>query len=87
MKVTLLNIHNFHSNNKNKDYSVIQIIRPLNVREKNNGYLGDSIGEQIFLPDDLVGSLNSSDIGTVIELEYEVFGGKAQLINITKGGK
>lgn len=85
--VQLLNIHKFHSNAKNKDYCVIQVLRALTVREKNQGYFGDNISEEIFLPDDLVNVLSVSDIGSNINLEYEVFGGKANLVNITKGGK
>lgn len=82
----LLNIHNFHSSAKNKDYSIIQIIRPLSVREKNQGFLGSEISEEIFLPDDLLGKLSVSDIGKEIDLVYEVVGGKANLVDIKKGG-
>ena len=47
----LVNVHNFHSNAKNRDYSIIQIERPLTTREKNNGYVGETIFEEVFLPD------------------------------------
>ena len=83
----LVNVHNFHSNAKNRDYSIIQIERPLTSREKNNGYIGDTIFEEVFLPDNLIGSVGLADIGTDINLLYEVVGGKANLINIEKGGK
>ena len=83
----LVNVRNFHSNSKNKDYSIIQIERPLTAREKNNGYIGETIFEEDFLPDNLVGSVGRADIGTEINLVYEVVGGKAHLINIEKGGK
>ena len=82
----LLNIHNFHSTAKNKDYSIIQVIRPLSVREKNLGYFGSEISEEVFLPDDLLGKLSVSDIGKEIDLVYEVVGGKANLVDIKKGG-
>lgn len=83
----ILNVHNFHSNKTNKDYSIIQILRPISTRERNQGYLGDTISEDVFLPDNLVGSVGLSDIGHDIELVYEVVGGKANLVNIQKGGK
>lgn len=82
----LLNIHDFHSSAKNKDYEVIQVLRPLTVREKNQGYFGSEISEEIFLPDDLLGKLSVSDIGKDIDLVYEVIGGKANLVDIKKGG-
>lgn len=82
----LLNIHNFHSTAKNKDYSIIQVVRPLSVREKNQGYFGSEISEEIFLPDYLLGKLSVSDIGKEIDLVYEVVGGKANLVDIKKGG-
>lgn len=83
----LINIHRFHSDNKNKDYEVIQLLRPLTAREKNNGYVGSGIFEEKFLPDNLIGQLSNSDIGTEIELIYEVYGNKAELVEIVKGGK
>lgn len=85
--VQLLNIHNFHSSKTNKDYSVIQVLRPITQRERDNGYLGDSISEEIFLPDSLIHVLNVSDIGTQIDLIYEVVGGKANLVNILRKEK
>lgn len=88
MECKLLNVHNFHSNAKNKDYSIIQIIRHLSSREKNQGYIGSEIGQEIFLPDALVGSVGLSDIGTTLDLVYEVYGNKAELVEIIKkGGK
>ena len=83
----LVNVHNFHSNAKNRDYSIIQIERPLTAREKNNGYVGDTIFEEVFLPDLLIGVVGRADINTEINLLYEVVGGKANLVNIEKGGK
>lgn len=78
----LLNIHNFHSNKTNRDYSVIQVLRDLNTREISNGYIGAQISEEIFMPDSLVGILSSSDIGKEITLQYEVYNGKAVLNNV-----
>ena len=85
--VQLLNIHNFHSSKTNKDYSVIQVLRSITQRERDNGYLGESISEEIFLPDSLIHVLNSSDIGSMINLSYEVIGGKANLVNIERKEK
>lgn len=78
----LLNIHNFHSDKKNKDYSVIQIVRDLTEREKAQGYIGVQRVEEIFLPDCLVGKLSEKEIGKTIELHYDVYNGKAELVRI-----
>lgn len=83
----ILNIHNFHSKAKSKDYSILMIERPLTAQEKNNGYLGELTTEEVFLPDDLVGSFGLADIGSVIERQYSVIGGKAYLENIVKKGE
>lgn len=78
----LVNIHNFHSDKKNKDYSVIQIVRDLTERERNQGYIGLQRFEEIFLPDCLVGVLSEKEIGNEIELLYDVYNGKAELAHI-----
>ena len=78
----LLNIHRFHSDKKNKDYEVIQIVRDLTERELSNGYIGLQIFEEIFLPDSLVGVLSDKEIGKEIELTYDVYNGKASLARI-----
>ena len=78
----LLNIHRFHSDKKNKDYEVIQIVRDLTERELSNGYIGLQIFEEIFLPDSLVGVLSDKEIGKEIELTYDVYNGKVSLARI-----
>lgn len=78
----LLNIHRFHSDKKNKDYEVIQIVRDLTEREFSSGYVGLQIFEEIFLPDALVGVLSDKEIGKEIELTYDVYNGKASLARI-----
>lgn len=78
----LVNIHNFHSDKKNKDYSIIQICRDITEREHAQGYIGLSIFEEIFLPDSLVGVLSDKEIGKEIELLYDVHNGKAELMHI-----
>ena len=78
----LVNIHNFHSDKKNKDYTVIQIVRDLSEREHNQGYIGLQRFEEIFLPDCLVGVLSEKEIGKEIELIYDVYNGKAELAHI-----
>lgn len=78
----LVNIHRFHSDKKNKDYEIIQVCRDLSQRELNNGYVGISIFEEIFLPDCLVGVLSDKEVGKEIELIYNVFNGKAELAHI-----
>lgn len=83
----ILNIRNFHSKAKSRDYSIIMIERPLTVQEKNNGYLGELTTEEVFLPDNLVGAFGLADIGCIIERQYSVIGGKAYLENIVKKGE
>ena len=78
----LLNIHHFHSDKKNKDYEIIQIVRDMTDRERSNGFIGLQIFEQIFLPDALVGVLSEKEIGKEIELIYDVYNGKAELAHI-----
>lgn len=79
---TLLNVHNFHSEKKNRDYSVIQVLRELSIREIENGFLGTQTVEEIFLPDNLVGRFGQKDIGKEIVRQYSVIGGKAILDDI-----
>lgn len=79
---TLLNVHNFHSEKKNRDYSVIQVLRELTIREIENGFLGTQAVEEIFLPDNLVGKFGQKDIGKEIVRQYSVVGGKAILDDI-----
>lgn len=59
----LVNIHNFHSDKKNKDYCIIQVVRDLYESEKSKGYIGSQKFEEIFLPDSLVGTLTAVHIG------------------------
>lgn len=87
MTVKLLNYHNFHSSKTDKNYSVAQVERSLTSNELNNGYVGTHISEEKFLPDSLVGFFQPSDIGKEFELEYEVVGNKANLINIVRKEK
>ena len=78
----LVNIHNFHSDKKNKDYCIIQIVRDLYESEKSKGYIGVQKFEEIFLPDSLVGTLTADHIGKNLDLEYVVENGKAELVHI-----
>lgn len=87
MSEQIINIHNFHSSKKNKDYSILTISRPLTQNEKSNGYIGEITFEEVFLPDGLVNVFGPNDIGTVIERQYSVIGGKAYLENIIRKEK
>lgn len=82
MKCILLNVHNFHSSKKDKNYSVIQVLRDLTSREHEQGYLGKTISQDVFLPDSLVGMVDNTHIGKELELVYEVYGNKADLVTI-----
>jgi hypothetical protein len=79
---TLLNIHNFHSNAKDKDYSVIQVLRDITSDESAHGYIGTQILEEVFLPESLIGKLKASDVGKQVSRCYEVRSGKAYLTDI-----
>lgn len=83
----LLNIHNFHSSKTDKNYSVVQVERPLTSSEINNGYIGTHCFEEKFLPDNLVSYFKPTDIGQEFEFEYEVVGNKANLVNIVRKEK
>lgn len=78
----LVNIHRFHSDKKNKDYEIIQIVRDMTERERSNGFVGSQVFEEHFLPDALVGVLSDKEIGKEIELLYDVYNGKAVLAHI-----
>lgn len=83
----IINVHNFHSSKKNKDYSILLVQRDLTQTELNNGYLGKVTCEEVFLPDNLVGKFGIDSVGKEIERQYSVIGGKAYLENIVlKGG-
>lgn len=83
MKATLLNIRNFYSSKKDRDYTVIQYLRQLTPSEQNErGYIGFSICEETFVPDNLVNTFKDSDVDKEIDLQYSIIGGKAVLDNI-----
>lgn len=81
MSVQLLNIHKFTSK-AGKSYCIIQYLRPINSAERKNGYFGELISVEQFLPESCIDSLNAQDVGKNIELVYEVVDGKAYLIDI-----
>ena len=82
MKAILLNVRNFHSEKKDRDYTVIQYLRDLTPSERDRGYVGSQISEETFAPDCMVGKLGVKDIGHDIDLQYDIIGGKAVLGNI-----
>ena len=83
MKATLLNIKNFHSSKKDRDYTVLQVLRPITQQERERqGYIGATVAEDIFVPDSQVGSFTTKDIDHELELHYDIIGGKAVLDNI-----
>ena len=82
MKTILLNIRNFHSEKKNKDYTIITVLRDAVKSEIERGFIGTTVAEEIFLPDHLVNKFTAKDIDHDLELQYSVIGGKAVLDNI-----
>lgn len=83
MKVTLLNIKNFHSNKKDRDYTVLQVMRPITPSERERqGYVGAYLTEEVFVPDEQVGTFDSKDVDHELDLQYDIIGGKAVLNKI-----
>ena len=83
MKATLLNIKNFHSNKKDKDYTVLTILRPITPSERDRqGYIGVTLAEEVFAPEEQVGTFSQKDIDHEIDLQYDIIGGKAVLNKI-----
>ena len=83
MKATLLNIKNFHSSKKDRDYTVLQILRPITANERDKqGYIGSTLSEDVFVPDSQVGTFTVKDIDHEIDLQYDIIGGKAVLDKI-----
>lgn len=80
----LLNLHRFHSSKKNKDFCIIQVLESPTSRQISQGYVGNFICQDIFLPDELVNVLSEKDIEKDIELVYEVSCGNASLVDIRK---
>ena len=81
MSVQLLNVHKF-SSKAGKRFCIIQYLRPINQREKDNGYFGEFISVEQFLPEDCIDKVNASDVGKEIEFVYDVIDGKAYLKDI-----
>lgn len=57
-------------------------MRPINQKERDNGYFGDLISVEQFLPETCIDKLNASDVGKEIEMIYDVVDGKAYLNDI-----
>lgn len=83
MNATLLNIKNFHSSKKDKDYTVLTILRPITPSERERmHYLGVTLSEEIFVPDNQVNTFTEKDIDHELDLQYDIIGGKAVLNKI-----
>ena len=82
MNVTLLNIRNFHSDKKDKDYTILTVLRSATQTERQRGLIGNTVAEEIFLPDSLVNKFTEKDLDKELQLQYSVIGGKAVLDNI-----
>lgn len=83
MNATLINIKNFHSSKKDRDYTVLTVLRPITQNERDRlGYIGVNTFEEVFVPDNQVGTFTSKDIDHDLELQYDIVGGKAVLNKI-----
>ena len=83
MKATLLNIKNFHSSKKDKDYTVLTILRSITPAERERqGYIGVTLAEEVFSPENQVGTFTEKDIDHELDLQYDIIGGKAVLNSI-----
>ena len=83
MNTKIINVKNFHSKKSDKDFTVLLIMRDINDYERRQGYIGDTICEEIFAPDSQVNQFTSEHIGKDIELSYSVVGGRAILDNVS----
>lgn len=79
MNTKIINVKNFHSSKKDKDYTTLLIMRDITDFEKRQGYLGDVICEEIFVPESQVNSFGQEHIGKEVQLLYSVSGNRAIL--------
>ena len=78
----LVGFRRFSSKKNGKDYGVAEVVSPFSQRELSNGCCGQKT-EQIFMPEEQYNLLKESDLGKEIQLDYELSGGRAYLVNVT----
>lgn len=76
-KTTLLGIKRFLSK-EGKPYATLQVMSPFRDEEVTQGCSGNKV-EEVFVGDSLLANLGTLEIGKLIHLDYDVFGGRAYL--------
>lgn len=67
---------------KGVDFAVLQLVVPFSDNMAINGSIGMAV-EEVFVPDNLMASINTLAIDKPINLEYDVVGGRAYLIGFS----
>lgn len=74
----LVGYRNFISKKNGREYCLAYLTVDVTERERNIGMVGQKV-QEVFLPDDLVGTLRPEHIGREVWLSYEAAGGRAYL--------
>ena len=82
----LVGYKRFTSKKNGKDYCVANVITTYNQRNIDAGCVGNAV-EEIFMPDELYDLLKPGDVGKELQLDYELSGGRAYLVDVSVIGK
>ena len=82
MTATLIGYRVAKSKKSNTDYCQMFLVVPANERDFSSGMVGDKTQVE-FLPNSQIGYLKPSDIGKEIQLDYEIVGNRAYLVNVS----
>lgn len=77
----LIGIKRFVSK-KGANCTFITVVSPYNSRQNESGCVG-SLAEELFLNDSLATKVSNADIGKDLNLQYEVVGNRAYLIDLS----
>lgn len=75
----LIGFSNFTSK-KGRDLTIALVQTDCTVRDNDRGSYGSKV-EQVFLPDELVGSLDVKDIGKNVDVIRDIVGNRAYVID------
>ncbi len=79
--VKLVGYNRFTSKKNGKDYCVAHVLKDLNEREKDSGFVGAKV-DSFFMPEKLYDLLKPTDVGKEVVLEYELSGTRAYLVDV-----
>lgn len=65
-----------------KEYCVANVTTPYKDRDKERGCVGSDV-QEIFLPEKQLNLLSPADIGKDLDLNYELSGGRAYLVDVS----